>query len=84
MVTIKSIKTTLNNVQRKIDDQEILIKTPMNINFIFMKGKSGLRIACCIKWASNIRKYLVQWMGGWVDGWVEGKAGLRIAYSNQK
>jgi hypothetical protein len=24
------------------------------------------------------------WMDGWVDGWVEGKAGLRIAYSNQK
>ena len=23
-------------------------------------------------------------MGGWVDGWVDGKAGLRIAYSNQK
>jgi hypothetical protein len=23
-------------------------------------------------------------MGGWVDGWVAGKAGLRIAYSNQK
>jgi hypothetical protein len=24
------------------------------------------------------------WVGEWVDGWVEGKAGLRIAYSNQK
>jgi hypothetical protein len=24
------------------------------------------------------------WMDGWVDGWMEGKAGLRIAYSNQK
>jgi hypothetical protein len=24
------------------------------------------------------------WMGGWVGGWVAGKAGLRIAYSNQK
>ena len=24
------------------------------------------------------------WMGGWVDGWMEVKAGLRIAYSNQK
>ena len=28
------------------------------------------------------------WMGGWVDGWMGGwmggKAGLRIAYSNQK
>ena len=24
------------------------------------------------------------WMGGWMGGWVEAKAGLRIAYSNQK
>jgi hypothetical protein len=24
------------------------------------------------------------WMGGWMDGWMEGKAGLRIAYSNQQ
>ena len=23
-------------------------------------------------------------MDGWKDGWKEGKAGLRIAYSNQK
>jgi hypothetical protein len=23
-------------------------------------------------------------MDGWMDGWKEGKAGLRIAYSNQK
>ena len=24
------------------------------------------------------------WVGGWMVGWVEGKAGLRIAYSNQR
>ena len=24
------------------------------------------------------------WVDGWMDGWKEGKAGLRIAYSNQK
>ena len=24
------------------------------------------------------------WVEGWMDGWVGGKAGLRIAYSNQK
>ena len=24
------------------------------------------------------------WMDGWVGGWMEVKAGLRIAYSNQK
>jgi hypothetical protein len=23
-------------------------------------------------------------MGGWMDGWMGGKAGLSIAYSNQK
>jgi hypothetical protein len=29
-------------------------------------------------------KKLAGWVGGWVDGWMEGKAGLRIAYSNQQ
>ena len=24
------------------------------------------------------------WMDGWMDGWKDGKAGLKIAYSNQK
>ena len=24
------------------------------------------------------------WMGGWMNEWMEVKAGLRIAYSNQK
>ena len=24
------------------------------------------------------------WKDGWKDGWMEAKAGLRIAYSNQK
>ena len=24
------------------------------------------------------------WVGGWVDEWMGGRAGLRIAYSNQK
>ena len=23
-------------------------------------------------------------LGGWMNGWVDGRAGLRIAYSNQK
>jgi hypothetical protein len=27
---------------------------------------------------------LAGWMDGWVDGWMAGKAGLSIAYSNQK
>ena len=31
-----------------------------------------------------IKKNLGEWMEGWVDGWMGGKAGLRIAYSNQK
>jgi hypothetical protein len=33
---------------------------------------------------SRLKTLLGGWMGGWVDGWVAGKAGLRIAYSNQK
>ena len=24
------------------------------------------------------------WMNGWVGGWMEARAGLRIAYSDQK
>ena len=24
------------------------------------------------------------WVDGWMDGWMDVKAGLRIAYSNQK
>jgi hypothetical protein len=24
------------------------------------------------------------WVDGWIGGWMAGKAGLRIAYSNQK
>ena len=24
------------------------------------------------------------WVDGWMDGWMEGRAGLRIAYSNQR
>ena len=36
----------------------------------------------------NLGRWMDGWMGGWmdgwVDGWVDGKAGLRIAYSNQK
>jgi hypothetical protein len=28
--------------------------------------------------------FLDGWMGGWMGGWMEVKAGLRIAYSNQK
>jgi hypothetical protein len=33
---------------------------------------------------SRLKSLLGGWMGGWVDGWVAVKAGLRIAYSNQK
>ena len=27
---------------------------------------------------------LDEWMDGWVGGWMDGRAGLTIAYSNQK
>ena len=30
------------------------------------------------------KSLLEGWMDGWKEGWVGGKAGLRIAYSNQK
>jgi hypothetical protein len=29
-------------------------------------------------------KKFAGWVGGWVGGWMEGRAGIRIAYSNQK
>ena len=28
--------------------------------------------------------WMYGWVDGWMYGWVEAKAGLRIAYSNQK
>jgi hypothetical protein len=33
---------------------------------------------------SHLKSLLGGWMGGWVGGWMAGKAGLRIAYSNQQ
>ena len=32
----------------------------------------------------NLGRWVDGWMDGWVGGWMGGKAGLRIAYSNQK
>ena len=33
----------------------------------------------------NVWQWKEGWMdGGWMDGWMGGKAGIRIAYSNQK
>ena len=32
----------------------------------------------------TVKKNLGEWKDGWVGGWKDGKAGLRIAYSNQK
>ena len=32
----------------------------------------------------NLGEWMDGWMDGWVGGWMDGKAGLRIAYSNQK
>ena len=41
-----------------------------------------------MRYAYSNQKNLGEWKGGWMDGWVggwmDGKAGLRIAYSNQK
>jgi hypothetical protein len=33
---------------------------------------------------SCLKSLLDGWMDGWMGGWMAGKAGLRIAYSNQK
>ena len=41
-----------------------------------------------MRYAYSNQKNLGEWKDGWVDGWMggwmDGKAGLRIAYSNQK
>ena len=31
-----------------------------------------------------LNRWMSGWMDGWMDGWMEAKAGLRIAYNNQK
>ena len=36
------------------------------------------------EWAWYRRKYLAGRVDGWMGGWMEAKAGLRIAYNNQK
>ena len=45
-------------------------------------------ILCVKNYECKIWSVVDGWMGGWVDGWMGGwmdvKAGLRIAYSNQK
>ena len=40
-----------------------------------------LLLFCAKKYGAG---WMGGWMGGWVDGWMGVKAGLRIAYSNQK
>ena len=45
------------------------------------------RVKDCLQ--QSISRPKLCWMGGWMDGWkldgwMGGKAGLRIAYSNQK
>ena len=58
------------------------------------KGVITCRVICT-KWALiytvNLqsllfcaKKYGPGWSCGWIDGWMGGRAGLRIAYSNQK
>ena len=32
----------------------------------------------------KIKKYDTGWMDGWMNRWMDGKAGLNIAYINQK
>ena len=43
------------------------------------------RITDCLQQSKSL--VLCEWMGGWVvkwmDGWKDGRAGLRIAHSNQ-
>ena len=45
----------------------------------FKINKAGLRTDY-----NNQKSKVEGWMDGWMGGWKDGKAGLRIAYSNQK
>ena len=48
---------------------------------------TGFKIAVRHKLLTHYKKAKVLvggWVGGWMDGWMGGKAGLSIAYSNQK
>ena len=46
--------------------------------------KIGANLNSKLPVAPFLCKKLWSWMGGWMDVWMGGKAGLRIAYSNQK
>ena len=57
---------------------------------IYNKIRRVVNVVCLVQ---NLRRVvnvvclvqnLGEWMEGWMDGRMEGKAGLRIAYSNQK
>ena len=43
-----------------------------------------VNISLLIFRAKNLAGWKDGWKDGWKEGWVAGKAGLRIAYSNQK
>ena len=59
----------IKNYEEKILSREIL-----KYNFEQKKTLDG-------GWVEG---WVEGWMDGWMDGWMEAKAGLRIAYSNQK
>ena len=47
-------------------------------------GNTLLGVKDCLQQSISHRKYLAGRKEGWMGGWMEAKAGLRIAYSNQK
>ena len=79
---MKYIKTTFYIEQSQLDDQQILIKTLVIINSqILIKTLLIINSICFINMTFYDHEKIPCWKLG---GWVGGKAGLRIAYSNQK
>ena len=56
----------------------------MKYNFQISSGIIASKINVLKNLAGRVDGWMDGWMDGWKEGWKEGKAGLRIAYSNQK
>ena len=44
----------------------------------------GANLYSILAYAPFLCEKVLHWMDGWMGGWMEARAGLRIAYSNQK
>ena len=73
-VMLKSLRSKLRKKDRKNQSSPVCDLQKLGANLY-----SKLHVApfSCKKWG-------IGWKEGWMEGWKDGKAGLRIAYINQK